>query len=392
VTKRRGHGEGSIYRRSDGRWAAALSMEGGKRKFLYGKTRQEVIKRLREAQRLRGDGVPLPDERVTVREYLERWLEDSIRPKVRPWTYRGYEVHVRLHIVPELGSERLVKLTPQQVQRWINGRLAAGLAPKTVHYMLGTLRTALNQAVRWGVVTRNVAALVDPPRRAPRVEVVPMDFGEVRRFLDAIRGDRLEPLYLVALALGLRQAEVLGLTWDDVDLDRGVVLVRRSLQRVEGEYRLLDVKTRLSRRDVVMPATVVVKLREHRARQASEELAARRWANVWGLVFTTERGRPLHGSVVTHMLQWKLEAAGLRRMRFHDLRHSCDTLLQAVGVPPRVVMDILGHTVLSMTMERYAKALPAARQDAADRMDSLLSGPLDGGEDCSQDRSQPAQD
>jgi integrase len=323
-----------------------------------------------------------------VREFLERWLEESIRPKVRPWTYRGYEVHVRVHIVPELGMERLVKLTPQQVQRWMNRRLAAGLAPKTVHYMRGTLRGALNQAVKWGMVTRNVAALVDPPGRSTSDEVVPMDLAEVRRFLDAIRGDRLEALYLVALALGLRQAELLGLTWDDVDLDAGLIRVRRSLQRVAGEYRLMDVKTRLSRRDVVMPPTVAARMQEHRARQAAELLAAPWWGNEWGLVFTTDRGRPMHGSVVTHVFQRKLDAAGLRRLRFHDLRHSCDTLLQALGVPPRVVMDILGHTALSMTMERYAKALPATRRDAADRMELLISGRLDGSGDRSQDRSQ----
>ena len=116
---KRGAGEGSIYRRKDGRWAAVLTVEAGRRRFLYAKTRQEAAGRLREALRLRSHGVPLPDERVTVGQFMERWLEESARPRVRPWTYRGYEVHVRLHIVPELGKVRLAKLTPQEVQRWM---------------------------------------------------------------------------------------------------------------------------------------------------------------------------------------------------------------------------------------------------------------------------------
>lgn len=389
--RKRGHGEGSIYKRSDGRWAAVVSVEGGRRKFMYGRTRKEVADKLSEALRAQRQGVPLPDDRITLKQFLEQWLEQSVKPSVRPWTYRGYEVHVRLHIVPALGHVRLTKLTPQQVQAWINERSASGLAPKTVHYMKGTLQAALNQAMKWGMVMRNVAALVDPPRKAPVNEVVPLTVEEARTFLDAVRGDRLEALYAAALALGLRQAEALGLTWDAVDLEASTLRVRRSLQRVDKRYELVDVKTRLSRREIVIPATVLQRMREHRQRQIKEQLnAGPKWRNELNLVFTTDRGRPLHGSVVTHMFQAQLEAAGMRRLRFHDLRHSCSTLLQAQGVPPRVVMDILGHTTLAMTMERYAKALPEAKADAARRMDLLMSGDEPDSRDRSQDRSQSA--
>ncbi|HLH70450.1 MAG TPA: site-specific integrase, partial [Candidatus Dormibacteraeota bacterium] len=326
---KRAHGEGTIYKRKDGRWAAVLTVEGGRRKFLYAKTQAEAVRRLAEARRARDVGV-VADDRVTVREFLERWLRDTVRPNVQPWTYRGYEVHVRVHIVPELGRLRLTALTPQHVQRWMNGRLEAGLSPKSVRYMRGTLRAALNQAVRWGMVGRNAAALVDPPRSRTVYEAQPMTVEEARRFLVAIRGHRLEALYVVALALGLRQAEILGLTWGDVDLEAGMLQVRRTLQRVEGRYRLLDVKTRLSRRELAMPRMVVERLQVHRARQEQERAAAgARWGNDLGLVFTTVRGDPLNGAVVTHAFQRVLEGAGLRRMRFHDLRHSCDTFLQA---------------------------------------------------------------
>jgi integrase len=362
---------------------------------MYARTRQEAARKLAEAVRLQSSGVSLPDDRMTVKDFLERWLEDSVKPRVRPWTYRGYEVHVRLHIVPGLGRDRLTRLTPQRVQAWMNERLRAGLSPKSVHYMRGTLRTALNQALRWGLVVRNVAALVDPPRSASGpTEVIPLSGDEARRFLEVIRGDRLEALYAVALALGLRQDEALGLTWGDVDFEAPRLTVRRSLQRVDGAYILLDTKTRFSRREVIMPATVKQRLYDHRVRQAKEQKAAgTRWRNEWNLVFTTAKGAPLHGSVVTHMFQTMMKAAGMRRLRFHDLRHSCDSLLQAQGVPPRIVMDILGHTTLAMTMERYAKALPEAKADAARRMDALMSGgdPVhDSERDRSQNRSQSA--
>lgn len=153
-------------------------------------------------------------------EFLDQWLEEVVRPSVRPWTYVAYEVHVRLHIKPVLGSIKLEDLTPMHVQRWMNRKSADGLSPKSVRYMRGTLRAALNQAVRWELVSRNVATMVEPPR-SKRYVIHPLSSDEARQFLAAIRGDRLEALYTVALALGLRQGEALGLRWQDLDLDEG---------------------------------------------------------------------------------------------------------------------------------------------------------------------------
>ena len=162
MTRRRarGAGEGTIVRRSDGRWCAAVRLEGGRRKYFFARTREEAAQKLTKAIGRRLDGLPLPNEKVTLGSYLEDWLEHAVQRNVRPWTYRGYEVHVRRHIVPELGSVPLAKLTPAQVRQWVSKKLASGLAPKTVHYMKGTLRTALNQALEDGLVVRNVAAAV----------------------------------------------------------------------------------------------------------------------------------------------------------------------------------------------------------------------------------------
>lgn len=366
----RGAGEGTILLRKDGRWCAALREEKERRKYLYGRTREEVAEKLNKAIGRRIDGLPLPNDRITVRAFLEEWLEHTVRQGVRPWTYRGYEVHVRRHIVPELGKLRLGKLTTAHVRRWVSKKLDAGLAPKTVNYMKGTLSTALNQAVEDGLVARNAAAPVRTSKK-PRNRARPLDLAETRRFLRAIRGDHWEALYLVGL-LGLRQGEVLGLCWHDVDLEKGVLHVERALQRPRGRYELVDPKTESSRRLVKLPGTVVAKLRDHRTRQIEDQLRVKQWHNAWDLVFTTSTGAPLNSRVVLSGFQKKkLAEAGLPKIRFHDLRHGCSSLLQAGGLSPRVAQEQLGHSDLSMTL-RYTKVLPELAEAAARRMEEVL--------------------
>lgn len=301
---------------------------------------------------------------------MDDWLRDVVKPSVREWTYRGYEVHVRRHIKPAIGRIALERLEPGQVQAFLNERLASGLSAKSVRYLRGTLRTALNQAMRWGFVARNAAALADGPR-VPRFEIAPFTPEEARRFLAAIKGHRLEALYAVALALGLRQGEALGLRWQDVDLEMGYLRVSKQLQRVDGKFELVEPKTARSRRTIVMPPIVVNAWREHKQRQLAERPADYQW-NPPGLVFTRTDGEPLDGTVVTHDFHRVLDRAGLFQRRFHDLRHSCATLLLAQGVPARVVMDVLGHSQIAITMNTYTHVIPELRHDAAQRMESVL--------------------
>jgi integrase len=257
---------------------------------------------------------------------------------VRPWTYKGYEVHVRLHLKPALGRVPLERLTALQVQKLVNDKSQTGLKPKTVRYILGTLRGALNQAIRWQLVSRNVAALVDGPR-VEQFEIQPLTPDEARRFLASIKGDRLEALYSVALTMGLRQGEALGLRWKDIDLEMGYLRVSKQLQRFNGKLQLVEPKTRRSRRSLAMPTTIAKGLSHHRSRQAEElRTAGSRWIDT-GLVFTTPIGTGLEGTAITKDFHRKLAQAGLPQRRFHDLRHSCATLLLVQGVSPRVVMD-----------------------------------------------------
>ena len=369
---RRGNNEGTVYQRSDGRWAGMISLPGGRRQTFSGRSQEDVRRQIVEALHARQDTAGDDPTAITVAQFLDMWLERIAKPKIRAQTYKGYEVHVRLHLKPAIGKIPLDRLEPMHIQDLIDRKVKDGLAPKTVRYMHGTLRTALNHAMRWNYLVRNPAAVVEGPR-VRQQEIQPLTREEAQRFLAAIRGDRLEALYTVALTMGLRQGEALGLRWRDVDLELGNFRINNQLQRVNHKYELVEPKTARSRRSLAIPAKIVDSLRQHKNRQLDER---RRAGLAWhdtDLVFARPNGYPLSGSVVTHHFQDLLKGMGLANRRFHDLRHSCATLLLAQGVSPRVVMDVLGHSQISLTMNTYAHVLPELRREAADRMNELLN-------------------
>ncbi|MGA2143882.1 MAG: tyrosine-type recombinase/integrase [Bryobacteraceae bacterium] len=409
MAKRRGHGEGSIYQLPDGRWRAAVSLgwretKGGqliwRRKIVIGKTRYEVQEELKKLLRDQQRGINIDPEKQTVQEFLEHWLEQVAKPRVRAATYASYDWIVKKHLVPGLGRIRLAKLSPQAVQTFLNellesGRLPRpwekkesegqqdkpqpepGLTPRTVQHIHATLRTALDQAVKWDLTPRNVAMLVDAPR-VRRSEVKPFTPEQARKFLEAARQDRLEGLYAVAM-LGLRQGEILGLRWTDIDFATATLAVQQSLQRVGGKLSVVDTKTDRSRRSVRLPQVTLAALVRHQGRQEQErQLAGTRWKES-SFVFTTTVGTPMDGPTVTHRFQSLLKKVALPRMRFHDLRHTCATLLLAQGVHPRIVMEILGHSQISITMNLYSHVIPAMQQEVAARLDAILAPPAPDG-------------
>lgn len=351
-------------------WCGAFGPRNARR-IVYGTSKRDVRERLLALQ-LEMQQKHLRIERVpTLGEFLEYWLTQSVKPRLRPLTHAGYQVNVRKHITPTLGTIKLDRLTPQHVQEMLTERLAAGLSPKTIRYVHQVLRSALGVAKRWELVDRNVATLVDPPR-AKRAQIRPLEPVDARRFLESVRGDRLEALYSVALALGLRQGEALGLRWQDIDLEAGVLKVRNQLQRIDTKLILVEPKTDRSRRTLVVPQSIVERLREHAKRQLAEKLwAGSRWVEN-DLVFPNRYGGPLQARRVIDEFHKALDKAGLPRIRFHDLRHSCATLLLVQGVSPRVVMDILGHSEIAMTMNTYSHVVPELQRDAAERMESVL--------------------
>ena len=328
MPSRRGHGEGSIYQRSDnGIWCTVVDLGyvngKRKRKYIYGKTRKEVAEKLKVVLRDQQQGmVSRTTERQTVAQFLDRWLAEKVQAKNRPKTFHSYSQIVRLYIVPGLGKIQLAKLTTEDIDTLLNRKLAAGLSPRTVQYIRAILRMALAQALKWQLVPRNVAALTDAPK-VERFTTHPLTQVQARQLLTAAQGDRLEALYCVALSLGLRQGEALGLRWEDVDLDAQTLRVAVALQSVGGKRVLSRPKTATSCRTLTMPAALIGKLREHRIRQLEEQqLAGTRWRD-HGLVFASTVGTPMIPRNLVRSFKALLERAGLPDVRFHDLRHSC---------------------------------------------------------------------
>ncbi len=353
---------------------AAVSDGSGGRTYRYARTRAEAAAKLTTALKTVADNLPFAPERQTVGDFLSSWLETTARPTVRPSTYVSYAGIVNDHLIPELGRIRLSRLAPQDVQEMLNRKLAEGLSPRRVDYLRGVLHRALNQALRWSLVGRNVAGLARSPKQV-RYEIRPLSPPEVGPLLETVRGDRLEALFTLAVATGMRRGELLGLSWADVDLRAGTIQVRHALERFEGAYRLVEPKAARGVRSVNPPAFALESLQRCRRRQAEErELAQSEWTE-WGLVFATPVGLPRDGSMVTHALHRHLRRVGLRHQRFHDLRHACASLLLAEGVNPRVVMEILGHSQVSLTLNTYSHVIPSRGRDAADWLQFLLGAP-----------------
>jgi integrase len=336
-------------------------------------TKADVNKQIREALQARDAGRPVgAGRRQTLAQFLESWLDDSARQKVRGTTLNRYQNIVRCSLVPHIGRVLLGDLTPQHILRLQRRLLDAGLAPRSVLKARVVLGAALNDAERWGLISRNPVRLTDPPR-IPELDHEAIPPERVYGLLDALQGHRLEALFIVAVALGLRRGEVVGLKWEDVDLEAGVLRVRRSVQRVPRQgLQELELKTKTSRRDIALPGLAVAALRAQRERQLFERrLAPDAWQER-GFVFATATGTPLEPRNVNRSLYLALERAGLPHQRFHDLRHACATLLLLQGEDLRVVQEVLGHASYTTTANVYAHVLPRLKRQAAARMDAIL--------------------
>ncbi len=370
---RRGHGEGSIYQRKDGRWVASITLENRKRKELYGKTRKEVQEKLKVALRELQQGTLMTGPQQTVGEYLYEWLKMH-KQVVRPRTYERYEAIVRLHLVPSLGRLPLQKLTGQHLQRLYTEKLESGLSSTTVSAIHNMLHTALDNALKLGILTRNICETVSPPRRAHK-EMKLLTPEQVRHLLEVAKGHPQEALFILALATGMRRGELLGLKWQDINLDRGVLQVRRALTRMPTGlgYQETEPKTRKSRRSIVLTAFAIEALKKHQAKQLEMKLAA---GDAWeehDYVFCSPVGKHLSpGHDVLVQLKKLLKKADLPDIRFHDLRHSTATLLLSKGVHPKIVQEILGHSEIGMTLDTYSHVLPTMQREAMDGLNDFF--------------------
>ena len=298
---------------------------------------------------------------------------DSVLDTVRPTTYERYEQIVRIHLRPALGGLKLKNLTPAHVRGLYREKLQAGLSPRTVQYIHITLHKALNQAVQDGLIPRNATEAVKAPQ-VRRQEIRPLSAEQVKVFLETACGDRLEALFVLAIHTGLRQGELLGLKWEDVDLESGTLRVRRTLATTKSGPMLTAPKTKGSRRSVKLTQGALDALRSHLERQLQEiDRAGSLWREN-GLVFASETGEPLdRRSLTSRRFKALLKRAQLPVRRFHDLRHTCATLLLTMNVNPKIVSEMLGHGTIAITLDTYSHVLPNMRDQAAQAMEEALS-------------------
>jgi integrase len=369
---RRGNGEGSIYRRKDGRWVGqylVYTPDGPKYRYLYGKTRQMVAEKLTKAVAQRDGGLAFEAGKLTVAEYMDKWLAESARNRLRPKTFKDYSGLTRLHIVPALGHIKLKKLTPLHVQSFYRSKLESGLSKRTVEYIHTVLHSALKQAVRWELVPRNVTEAVDPPR-PERKERPTLNLDQARIFLESAREDRWEALYVLVIQTGMRRGELFGLRWDDLDLDNGWLHVRQTLAPDGKSFNAP--KTTKSRRRIRLTPAAVENLNRHKVAQNQERL---RRGGSWrdhGLVFPSQVGTPMSpDNFVRRSYKPLLKRAGLPQLTFHDLRHTFASLMMP-NEHPKIVQEMLGHSRIGTTLDIYSHLSQDMQEEAVGRFAALF--------------------
>jgi integrase len=368
---RRGRGEGSIYQRADGRWCATYAAgyeANGKRRrrTLFGDSKGDVQDRLAKIRSSVLDGTFCEPTRIRLIDYLDRWLEDAARPTVRDTTHASYKGVINRHIKPRIGGIMLSKLTPIDVQSLYADMERDQHSPRLRQLTHAIMHRALKQALKWGLVPRNVCDAVDPPR-VPKRDIGVLTPEQVQQLLKATESDRLHALFVLAIGSGMRMGELFGLQWKEVDLKGATIQVRHTLIELNGKISLAEPKTAKSRRRIDLPKSAVSALRDHRAKMMVEGFAGVPW------VFCNTTGGPLRRSHF-HCYVFKplLKAAGLPDMRFHDLRHTSATLLLAQGVHPKVVQERLGHSQIGITLDTYSHVLPTLGVEAASKLDAIL--------------------
>lgn len=377
------NGMGTIVKRSDGRFMAAvyvLQPSGHrKRQYVYGRTWEEVNDKRLELLDNNRRGVPSASSSMPLGKYLAHWLDEVAVHELRPSTFTRYRALVRDYITPHLGKKRLNRLAASDVRRLIStltttdGKGGGRLSPRTIQFVHAVLRSALQHAMREELIGRNVAKLVSPPR-SRAAEVTPLDPDTARQFLRVASEHWLAAAWLLLVTTGLRRGEVLGLAWSDLDLDAGTMRVRRTVQKLDGAFVFGEPKSARSRRVLTLPGVCTAALRQHP--QVTANRARGPQSAVPGqpadLVFVSSSGRPVEPRSVNIAMGRLLARACVPHARVHDLRHTCATLLLADGATDREVMELLGHSAIGITMNTYAHVLDESKRRMASRMDGLF--------------------
>jgi integrase len=384
---RRGQGEGSIYRRVDGRWAAAVDLgwRDGKRvrKSLYGKTRKEVADKLAKTLRELQQGITPADDRVTVADWVARHLDDlEARKAASHGTLKRYRGLLVNYIEPAIGRRRLAQLQPQQIQAYQSDLLRRGMSSSTITVHRALLSGAINEAVAFGLIPRNVVRLVKPPKDDDEAKGKALTAEHARAMLAAAIDDPLYVFYLLLLTAGLRRGEALGLSWQDIELPddtnsehehRPAILhVRQQLQWPDGVATLVPLKSKRSKRTIPVPSRTALALKARRVRQYEQLGCAVAWNN---LVLTTPKGGPVHRNTIVKQFHAVRKRAELPYYRPHDLRHTYGSLLMSQGVPLKTISELLGHASIEVTADVYLHSMEGQVLDTAKAIDRALDAP-----------------
>jgi integrase len=371
---RRAHGTGSVFQRLDRKgkqWVAQIFLENGKTRQRYFQTQEEAAHALNEMLYEQRHGTLITEKDQTVKQHFERWLEVH-KTKIRWSTYLGYRSILKKHILPTLGHVPLQRLRALDIDALYARKLGEGYAPGTIEGIHMVIHMALKQAVRWQLVARNVSEDVSPPRETQPQERQILTPEQAQKLLAAAKGHRLEAMLTLALATGMRRGELLALRWQDIDVQHKCLHVRHSANRLPGGYRVTEPKTASGKRKITLPQFVLEVLQQYRIRQLEAKLKAGPQWEEHDLVFCNIYGRFLNTNSLQMLFSSLLKKAGLPHMRFHDLRHSAATILLSMGVPAKVVQELLGHSHISITLGVYGHVLASMQQEAMDKLDELF--------------------
>ena len=373
---------GMVFEREKGVWYARVTFidPSGKRRYVKrrGENKSHAKELLKEllGKIEESDGAFIEGDKVSLGEYLDRWLEAAAKPRLAERTFADYRDLLTRYVRPAMGNKKLSKVTALTIQMFYSEMQGRGLSSRVVRYTHAVLSSALKQAVKWGLLTRNPASLVELPKQT-RKEMKALAPEDAKRFLEVAKDNRWGIIFNMALITGMRPEEYLALQWKDIDFEQGLVTVQRTLvwRRKGGGWYFGEPKTSRSRRSIPIPLSLVHAMREHKRHQAEECLKAGPKYQVLDLVFATPEGGPiLHQNLTRRHFKPLLKQAGLpQTIRLYDLRHSCATLLLAAQENPKVVSERLGHATVTLTLDTYSHVLPSMQKAATDKLEALLN-------------------
>lgn len=356
-------GEGSIYFKEEKQlWVAQVTLPTGKRKTKYGKTQREVKAWLQAQREAVSKGIYTESDHMTLSAFLEQYMAGQVN-SLRPKTIDSYNYLIEKHINPEIGNIKLSQLRPDHLQSLYTKKVTeSGLSKRTVQYIHAVLHKSLNQALRWNLVSRNVSDLVDPPSPEKKTPDV-LNIEQTKKFMERVIGHRWELIYLIAIGGGLREGEILALSVQDIDIDKGVVYVSKALQYLPGRGLVVsEPKTATAKRNVPLPDFTLIPLKEYLDSLKGNQK----------FLFETSNGTPISPRNLLRHYHSILEDLGFPKMPFHNLRHLSASIALMAGVNPKTVQQRLGHSTVSLTLNTYSHLLPGVEDEAARKMNEVL--------------------